>query len=53
VYLILIGISGLAFLVSLTICISEAYHERDWPRDSFRYPIIFAVTSVCLWYAAR
>ena len=23
--------------LTLLLCIGEAYHERDWPRDTFKY----------------
>ena len=31
------------FCMSVVLSIGEAYFERDWPRDTFRYVLIFGV----------
>jgi hypothetical protein len=32
-----------AFLISVVISIAEAGFERDWPRDTFKFVVIFGI----------
>jgi hypothetical protein len=43
--MLLLAISGIALAISLCIAIGEAWFERDWPRHSFKYVVIFAITT--------
>lgn len=29
------------FAISVLISLGEVYYERDWPRETFRYVVIF------------
>lgn len=46
--LFLIVIVALAFLASVCVAISEVIHEKDWPRETGKYPIIFAIITVLM-----
>jgi hypothetical protein len=50
--ILLILVSFMALALSLTICVSEIIHERDWPRDTGKYPLIFGFTTLILICAA-
>jgi hypothetical protein len=39
----MILIALLGFIVSILVCLGEMYYERDWPRHTWKYPILFAV----------
>lgn len=45
---LLLVVSVLAFGLSLLIAATEAIRERDWPRDTGWYPLIFLVASCFL-----
>lgn len=46
--LVLLAICVLAFLFSLLIAITETVKERDWPRDTGLYPLVFLFASAFL-----
>ncbi len=37
-----------SFVLSLLACIYEAIAERDWPRDTWPYPIMFLAVLLTL-----
>jgi hypothetical protein len=39
--MILVVLGGL--LISVLISIGEAVYERDWPRDTFKYVLLFGL----------
>ena len=45
---VLLLISAAAFVLSLLICMGEIFHERDWPRHTWCYPVIFGVSTLLL-----
>ena len=34
---------GCVFLLCLCLCAAEIYHERDWPRHTYRYAVGFGL----------
>ena len=34
---------GFLFLISTLFSITEACFERDWPRDTWKFPALFAI----------
>lgn len=36
-------IALIGFIVSILLCIGEVIFERDWPRDTWKFPVMFAV----------
>ncbi len=42
----MILIAGAAFLFAVLASIAESIFARDWPRDTFRYVVIFGIALV-------
>jgi hypothetical protein len=46
--IVLLAICILAFGFSLMIAATEAVKEKDWPRDTGMYPLVFLFASMFL-----
>lgn len=40
----LLAVAG--FAISVLIALGEAYYERDWPRDTFKFVVMFGLVLI-------